>query len=363
MLASLVSVFTSLLTGVRLELNPMHDKILSGKKCATAAAVALWLFGCQSTPNQDAALASAGANSFAKIDDLVLVDCLLPGQVRQLGSRMTYLAPRRRVKTTQSDCGIRGGEFVLFDRSDYGTALQSLLPKARAGDAVAQTYVGEIHEKGLGLSAPDYAQAAHWYRQAATSGHRPAQTNLGSLYERGLGVPRDQAAALDWYRRATGVTEDRLIFESELKAKQAAFQREIALRNQVASSLRAQLARAQAAGSASGSAAARVQTAAKTSVPPQSTPAQVAAAGLQPLDRRRLESVATSLQREAASEQEQVRRQLHAIEQVKQAAPAAANQTADGSGGKAALVGKLELTLRQRSNALAENQSRLAMVP
>jgi len=344
------------MTGYRLEFNSMHHDTLSVKKSFTAAAVALWLVGCQSTLDQVAAPADAG--SFQKIDDLVLVDCLLPGQVRRLGTQMTYIAPRRRVKTTQSDCGIRGGEFVLFDRSDYDNALQKLLPQARAGDAVAQTYVGEIYEKGLGLSEPNYAEAARWYRQAAASGHRPAQTNLGSLYERGLGVSKDRAAALDWYRRATGVTEDRLIFESELKARQAAFEREIALRNQVAASLRVQLSRAQAAGRAT--ARASNPSTAKTAPAPEATPAQVAATPSPP-DRLQLESVATSLQRETASEQEQVRKQLHAIEQVRQSEPVSGSG-ADGAGSKSALVGKLELTLRQRSDALAENQARLAML-
>lgn len=289
--------------------------------------------GCQSTPESSAPLTAPSRSGAETLDDLVLVDCLLPGQVRQLGGRMSYLAPRRRVKTTQSDCGIRGGEFVRFDRSDYRHALQTLLPQARAGDAVAQTYVGEIYEQGLGLSGPDYAAAARWYRQAAERGHRPAQTSLGSLYERGLGVAQNRAAALDWYRRAIGLSEDRVIFASELKAQQAAFQREIALRNRVAASLRAQLARPR------------------------------------PAQRQQLAAIAQSLERDAASEQEQVRKQLHAVQTLHADnalttdAKISKTKTASSVGQKAALVGKLELTLRQHSEALAANQARLAMRP
>ena len=40
------------------------------------------------------------------------VACLLPGQVRKLGSGMTYLAPRRLVETSRGDCEIRGGDFT-----------------------------------------------------------------------------------------------------------------------------------------------------------------------------------------------------------------------------------------------------------
>jgi len=47
-------------------------------------------------------------------DDLLIVDCLLPGQIRKLGRQMTYLTPRRPIKTTAKDCEIRGGEYVAF---------------------------------------------------------------------------------------------------------------------------------------------------------------------------------------------------------------------------------------------------------
>lgn len=298
--------------------------------------LALGLSGCVATTggtDGDAALASLPAGDFRQVEDLMLVDCLLPGQVRQLGRQMTYLSPRRRVKTTKSDCGIRGGEFILFDRSDYRTALQSLLPKARAGDPVAQTYVGEIYEKGLGLPGPDYSRAAEWYKKAADAGHRPAQTHLGSLYERGLGVSKNRAQALTLYRRATGLDEDGLVFESQLRQERAALQREIQVRNQVAASLRTQLASARATGG--------------------SRP--TAAGGATELQR-----VQTSLQREAQSEQELVRRQLHAVNEIK---AAEAQQPAGKSAQKAAQIGKLELSLRERSNAIAATEQRLSMVP
>lgn len=118
--------------------------------------VTLMSAACVSTPTSGGADASAlpVPTAGAGVKDYVLVDCLLPGQIRRLGTRMTYLSARRSVKTTERDCGVRGGEYVLFDRSDYASALTALLPKARSGDPVAQTYVGEIYEKGLGLASP-----------------------------------------------------------------------------------------------------------------------------------------------------------------------------------------------------------------
>ena len=147
-----------------------------------------------------------GESTTREADELLVVDCLLPGQVRRLGSQMTYLTARRPIKTTGRDCEIRGGEYTAYDRASYATALKVWLEPAKAGDAQAQTYVGEIFEKGLGLT-PDYEAAATWYRRAADQGWAPAQINLGQLYELGRGVPRDPAQALAWYRRASGLGE------------------------------------------------------------------------------------------------------------------------------------------------------------
>ncbi|HEU4370969.1 MAG TPA: caspase family protein [Methylomirabilota bacterium] len=156
-----------------------------------------------------AACGTAGTQPTARptgpgaVESFMVVDCLLPGQIRQLGGQVTYVTARRAVKTAARDCEIRGGEYVAFDRANYATALKVWLPLAEQGDQAAQTYVGEIFEKGLGVQ-PDYATAATWYRRAAERGYSRAALNLGTLYERGLGVPRDPAQALSWYRRAAG---------------------------------------------------------------------------------------------------------------------------------------------------------------
>jgi hypothetical protein len=145
-------------------------------------------------------------------EDLLIVDCLLPGQIRRLGRQATFLSARRPVRTTQSDCQIRGGEYVSYDRANYQTALKVWLDGAMAGDAEAQNNVGEIYSKGLG-TAPDYGMAFQWFKKAADQGYGRAKINLGYLYEQGLGVERDQAAALNLYREASGI-EDELMYAS-----------------------------------------------------------------------------------------------------------------------------------------------------
>ena len=135
-------------------------------------------------------------------DQFLIVDCLLPGKIKQLGTQVTYVGARQAVRTTASDCGIRGGEYTSYDRADYGTALKVWMDPANAGDPKAQTYVGEIYEK-----QNDFASAAQWYMKAANQGYGPAQIDLGSLYEQGKGVPKDPQQALNWYRKASGVTD------------------------------------------------------------------------------------------------------------------------------------------------------------
>ncbi|MEM1230758.1 MAG: caspase family protein [Pseudomonadota bacterium] len=152
--------------------------------------------------------------------DLHVVDCLLPGQVRRLGQQ-TYLGPRRPVKTAAADCRLRGGEYVAYDRADYASALRVWMAAAEAGDANAQTNVGEIFEKGLGTT-PNYEAALIWYRKAAAQGDTRAQFNLGTLYEQGLGVPQDPLTALNWYRQAWGLAQDDVIFASAAQREREA---------------------------------------------------------------------------------------------------------------------------------------------
>jgi len=41
-----------------------------------------------------------------------LVNCLLPGQIRKLGRSATYLIPGQAVKTSITECKNRGGRFI-----------------------------------------------------------------------------------------------------------------------------------------------------------------------------------------------------------------------------------------------------------
>jgi hypothetical protein len=147
--------------------------------------------------------ASAEPSREVRRQDFEVVDCLLPPQVRVVGGR-TFQSPRRPTRATVTECRVRGGEWVSYDRANLQTALKIWQQTAEAGDAEAQTTVGEIYERGLGVP-PDYAKAAEWYQKAVDQRYARALYNLGTLYEQGLGVPKDTLKALNLYREAGGL--------------------------------------------------------------------------------------------------------------------------------------------------------------
>jgi uncharacterized protein len=174
------------------------------------------------------------------LQDVAVVDCLLPGQVRQLGNA-TYLTQRRPIRTDTADCRTRGGEYVAYDRADYRSALNVWMAQAKEGDPEAQTTVGEIFERGLG-GAPDYPAAVIWYQKVVDNprledkARARALFDLGTLYEQGLGVEKDQLKALNLYRRAWGAPADDLVYKSAADQKvgelRGALSQEIADRDQ-----------------------------------------------------------------------------------------------------------------------------------
>ena len=178
---------------------PRASQALTGLRLLGAPLPALLLLGCGALTFATAG-PEPGPSSAPPIDmdRLLFVDCLLQGQIRKNGGRMTYIGPRRRIRTTVDDCDIRRGEYVASDPSDYAAALKVWLPEAERGEEQAEIYVGEIYEKGPG-TAPDYARAAEWYEKASKSKQQSKQgmSHLAYLYEQGLGVARDTVRALN----------------------------------------------------------------------------------------------------------------------------------------------------------------------
>ena len=154
------------------------------------------------------------------IDTMMVVDCLLPGQIRRSGA-MSYVGPRLPVKTTAQLCAMRGGEYVAYDRATLESSLAVWMEKAKGGDAQAQYYIGQIYEKGMD-GAPDFAAAADWYRKAAKSGSNEAKLSLAAMLESGRGVAADATAAVNLYREAMGISGNDLVSGAEAEQRVAA---------------------------------------------------------------------------------------------------------------------------------------------
>ena len=86
--------------------------VVRGFQAGVLCAVVGAMLGCvsanpKSESNTPGQVAPAGTTSQE------MVDCLLPGQIRQLDETVTYLTERRLVRATKADCTTRGGEIQL----------------------------------------------------------------------------------------------------------------------------------------------------------------------------------------------------------------------------------------------------------
>lgn len=205
------------------------------------------LFGCNtaSIATNEGSQPGETPSELSKTDAevLMVVDCLLPGRVRNMG-RGVFLSPRRPIKTTALNCRERGGQYVPFSQRDYESALEIWLPVAEEGNEAAQTEVGEVYEKGLGTQ-PRYDLATEWYQKAAAQGYPRAQINLGYLYEKGLGVKKNVTAAADWYQRASGLRESIAVKTGRLNDEPQQFKPEVDLREIKVNTLQQKIAAAQ----------------------------------------------------------------------------------------------------------------------
>jgi len=93
------------------------------------------------------------------------------------------------------------GESAL-GRGHYGTAIRVLLPLANQGNIEAQTYMGYLYEKGLGVTQ-SYPEAISWYEKAGKQGSFRAQHSLGMFYFTGEGITLNYAVAYEWFIRAS----------------------------------------------------------------------------------------------------------------------------------------------------------------
>lgn len=83
------------------------------------------------------------------------------------------------------------------DAPGYTNAGGPLEEAARTGDAEASWNLGLSYLRGIGVPK-DEAKAAEWLKKAANLDHTRAQVALSDLYLNGIGVPRDYVRAYTW---------------------------------------------------------------------------------------------------------------------------------------------------------------------
>jgi TPR repeat protein len=91
---------------------------------------------------------------------------------------------------------------AAYHGGDYATSMRLLRPLGD-NDKVSgrpQVFIARMYAEGRGVPRND-ATAVAWYRKAAEH-YGPAQVGLGFMYEKGRGVPQDYATAVSWYRKA-----------------------------------------------------------------------------------------------------------------------------------------------------------------
>ena len=79
---------------------------------------------------------------------------------------------------------------------------EKLIPLVGQGDVRAMNNIGLLWARGIGVPAPNFAEALHWWKEAARRGYPVAMNNIGLLYANGHGVARDYQEALKWWRMA-----------------------------------------------------------------------------------------------------------------------------------------------------------------
>lgn len=79
--------------------------------------------------------------------------------------------------------------------------VETVKPKADAGDAAAQYEMGIIYYHGKGVVASQ-KEALEWFQKSAAQGNPEAQLQLGKMYAAGEGVEQSDTAAFEYFQKS-----------------------------------------------------------------------------------------------------------------------------------------------------------------
>jgi TPR repeat protein len=190
--------------------------------------------GVEADPIAGVALFRQAAESGFSVAQLYLGDFYRLGEVVVLDPEQAALWYRRAAKQGHPEASLRLGQLYLSGSGveiDEAKAALALREAAAFGLAAAQYELAELYRRGRGVEV-DLKEAMRWYHAAAGQGHvsaverlaagggkaaddphhqlrvsaavgdAAAQMRLATLLREGDEMPRDPAAALEWYRRA-----------------------------------------------------------------------------------------------------------------------------------------------------------------
>lgn len=93
---------------------------------------------------------------------------------------------------------------ALFQSKSWVKAREALEPLANAGDARAQSMMGDLYYYGFGVTQ-SHETSFYWTQKAAEQGRMNSIANLAEFYEKGIGgVEQDLPRAISLLERAAG---------------------------------------------------------------------------------------------------------------------------------------------------------------
>lgn len=101
---------------------------------------------------------------------------------------------------------LSGNQLSAAQSGGPKTSLATLQKRADAGDAGAQTDMGIRYRSGDGV-AKDEARAIEWYRRAAKQGYARAYFLLGTAFYNGDGIASNEEIACKWFLLASEAGE------------------------------------------------------------------------------------------------------------------------------------------------------------
>jgi serine/threonine protein kinase len=122
-------------------------------------------------------------------------------QAPATGATATVAAPEPPKPVPRSSSELVADADRAVATQHYADALGILKPLADAGNAQAETRLGDVYSAGLGVDR-DPAAGERWYEKAALQGDTNAQLKLGAMFANGAGVSQSNNLAYVWYGTA-----------------------------------------------------------------------------------------------------------------------------------------------------------------